>query len=71
LRRFFLAWNSLDFLDHRSPQRPARLLEFSMIIDKHRQPRRTHAPHGHVPNWLLLVFFVCAAAIAGLAPVLI
>jgi len=36
------------------------------MTDKHRH-RRTHAPHGQLPNWLLFVFFACAVAIAGLA----
>jgi hypothetical protein len=41
------------------------------MIEKHRNLRRTPAPHGHVPNWALLVFFACAAALAGLAPMLL
>ncbi|HJV62795.1 MAG TPA: hypothetical protein VJ743_17740 [Albitalea sp.] len=36
------------------------------MTDKQRH-RRTHAPQGHVPNWLLFVFFACAVAVAGLA----
>jgi hypothetical protein len=40
------------------------------MTDKHRH-RRVPAPHGHLPNWLLLVFFACAVAVAGLARTII
>jgi hypothetical protein len=36
------------------------------MTDKQRH-RRTHAPQGRLPNWLLFVFFACAVGVASLA----
>jgi hypothetical protein len=42
------------------------------MTDKHRHRRvRAHAPHGHLPNWLLFVFFACAVGVASLARVIV
>jgi hypothetical protein len=36
------------------------------MIDKHRH-RLVHAPHGFLPNWVLIVFATCAIAVVALA----
>jgi hypothetical protein len=36
------------------------------MTDKQRH-RRTHAPQGHVSNWVLMAFFAAAVVVAGLA----
>jgi len=40
------------------------------MIDKHRH-RLTRAPHGAVPNWVLVVFATCAILITGFAHALV
>jgi hypothetical protein len=40
------------------------------MTDKHRH-RHTHAPHGHLPNWLLVVLLACAIVVSSLAPAII
>lgn len=36
------------------------------MTDKQRH-RRSRAPNGYLPNWLLFVFFACAVGVASLA----
>jgi hypothetical protein len=36
------------------------------MIDKHRH-RHVHAPHGFLPNWVLVVFATAAMAVVVLA----
>jgi hypothetical protein len=36
------------------------------MTDKSRR-RHLHAPHGFLPNWVLVAFAACAIVIAGLA----
>jgi hypothetical protein len=55
-----------------TPMRP-REAAFSVgahMTDKHRH-RHTHAPHGHLPNWLLVVLLACAIVVSSLAPAII
>jgi hypothetical protein len=40
------------------------------MTDKHRH-RHLGAPHGHAPNWVLMIVGACAVAIAVLAGALV
>ena len=40
------------------------------MTDKTRR-RHVHAPHGFLPNWVLVAFAACAVLVAGLAQSLI
>jgi hypothetical protein len=40
------------------------------MTDKHRH-RHVHAPHGFLPNWVLVVFAACAIVVVTFAQALV